>query len=130
MAQLAIKGHATRGNEVIELLEMLGGKNIYKYNGNYDSLYYYIGKNNIIYYCHNCKGSTIFTLEKFLKKFPYKVGDKVLLKGVVKTIKQVCWDNTENEVIYKLETNIRGFSEEYYVHHYELQPYKKETIKL
>lgn len=26
MAQLAIRGHATRGKEVIEILEMLGGK--------------------------------------------------------------------------------------------------------
>lgn len=29
MAQLAIKGHATRGNEVIEILVMLGGINRY-----------------------------------------------------------------------------------------------------
>lgn len=27
MARLAIRGHETRGKEVIELLEMLGGKN-------------------------------------------------------------------------------------------------------
>ena len=26
MAKLAIKGHASRGKEVIEILEMLGGK--------------------------------------------------------------------------------------------------------
>lgn len=33
MANLAIKGHATRGSEVIELLEMLGGINKYKHKG-------------------------------------------------------------------------------------------------
>lgn len=27
MANLAIRGHATRGKEVIEILEMLGGEN-------------------------------------------------------------------------------------------------------
>lgn len=27
MAKLAIKGHSTRGSEVIALLEMMGGKN-------------------------------------------------------------------------------------------------------
>ena len=27
MTELAIRGHATRGKEIIELLEMLGGKN-------------------------------------------------------------------------------------------------------
>lgn len=33
--RLAIKGHPTRGKEVIEILEMLGGKNPYNYRGNY-----------------------------------------------------------------------------------------------
>ena len=35
MANLAIKGHITRGNEVIALLEMLGGNNIDKLIGIY-----------------------------------------------------------------------------------------------
>ena len=69
-----------------------------------------------------------FTLEEFKEKFPYKVGDDVLLNSIVKTIKTARWDNVDNEVIYKLETNIRGFSEEYYVHYYDLQPYK-ETME-
>ena len=33
MANLAIKGHATRGKEVIGILEMLGGKNSYDATG-------------------------------------------------------------------------------------------------
>lgn len=53
----------------------------------------------------------------------------MLLKGVVKIIKQAFWNNIGNEVIYKLETNIRGFSEEYCVHYYDLQPYKEETME-
>lgn len=32
MAQLAINGHATRGEEVIEILEMLGGSNPHNYS--------------------------------------------------------------------------------------------------
>ena len=40
MSQLAIKGHATRGEEVIQLLEMLGGKSNGNMNGYNDDLYY------------------------------------------------------------------------------------------
>ena len=139
MAQLAIKGHPTRGKEVIEILEMLGGKISHEcgYEDGFDTNYVYFIDTNENYFIDglligdkNLTKFSILTLEEFLEKFPYKVGDRVLLKGVVKTIKQVCWNNTENEVIYKLETNIRGFSEEYYVYHYDLKPYKEETIKL
>jgi hypothetical protein len=37
MAKLAIRGHATRGKEVIEILEMLGGKSYtgLAYKGSY-----------------------------------------------------------------------------------------------
>ena len=38
MAQLVIKGHVTRGYEVIEILEMLGGKNKYNLTGNDDCI--------------------------------------------------------------------------------------------
>lgn len=40
MSQLAIKGHATRGEEVIQLLEMLGGKSNGNMNWYNDDLYY------------------------------------------------------------------------------------------
>lgn len=39
MAKLLIWGHATRGQEVIEILEMLGGKNVYDHFQGY-SLYW------------------------------------------------------------------------------------------
>lgn len=130
MAKLAIKGHATRGKEVIEILEMFGGKNITNYDGSNTKSFYFL--NNIIicssYGSGKLLGIDCYTLEKFLEKFPYKVGDKALLNGIVKTIKQARWDSIDNEVIYKIETNIRGFSEEYYVHYYDLQPYEEETM--
>ena len=125
MAKLAIKGHATRSKEVIEILEMLGGINHFNHEGN-TFAWYVIEEGRVIRRCLWLSDEKRFTLEEFLEKYPYKVGDKVLLDGVVKTIKQVCWDSTENAVIYKLETNVRGFSEEYYVYHYDLQPYKEQ----
>ena len=80
MAQLAIKGHDERGKEVIEILEMLGGKNISQYFGDDDEAVYIIeGHNIVIYELESFKSEDfiVFTLEEFLEKFPYKVGDKV-----------------------------------------------------
>ena len=81
MAKLAIKGHATRVNEVIEILGRLGGSNAFGHIGNNPRAIYYIDetyKNFIT--CSETKkvcDCVIFTLEEFLEKFPYKVGDKV-----------------------------------------------------
>ena len=45
--KLAIIGHPTRGKEVIELLEMVGGKNCYNLSGLFtDYGYYFIGGPN------------------------------------------------------------------------------------
>jgi hypothetical protein len=39
---LAIKGHTTRGKEIIEILEMLGGDNLYNKKGDNEIFCYYI----------------------------------------------------------------------------------------
>ena len=82
--KLAIKGHSTRGKEVIELLEMMGGKNTLIISGNKLSGYeqfnlYYINDNGVINYKHHSlnKNMIFFTLEEFLEKYPFKVRDKV-----------------------------------------------------
>lgn len=85
MANLAIKGHATRGEEAIEILEMLGGKNVYQYEGyNVVSCLFIDEVTNAIHsellatiYCKRNVKHHILTLEEFLEKFPYKVGDRV-----------------------------------------------------
>lgn len=46
MAKLAIKGHPTRGKEIIEILEMLGGINKYNLQGNEDE--WFILNGNLI----------------------------------------------------------------------------------
>lgn len=85
MANLEIKGHATRGKEVIDILEMLGGENVYQYEGyNVCSCLFIDEVTNAIhsellatiYLKRNVKRH-ILTLEEFLEKFPYKVGDFV-----------------------------------------------------
>lgn len=84
MAQLAIIGHNTRGNEVIKILEMLGGENIYNKSCSNDSLFCYISDENRI--CElpipeSYRDFTLFTLEEFLERHPYEVGDEVFIKG-------------------------------------------------
>lgn len=127
---LAIKGHPTRGNEVIEILEMLGGKNTILVGKDVQCFYYIDTNNNFMRLGHtnycNPKDFIIFTLEEFLEKYPFKVGDKVLLNNQVKVIKSIRWDCKKSEIIYTLETNINGVKTEYQVFNYDLQPYKEE----
>ena len=78
MANLAIKGHKTRGKEIIELLEMLGGKNYFHMDGFTEEYIYYIsGENNQIHSAICPTNQIVFTIEEFIKKYPYKIGDKV-----------------------------------------------------
>lgn len=82
--KLAIIGHPTRGNEVIKLLEMLGGKNCYNLSGLFtDYGYYFIGGPHNVGICgeeyiFSNEDICLFTLEAFFEKYPFKVGDKVV----------------------------------------------------
>ncbi len=81
--KLAIKGHETRGAEVIALLEMLGGINVGNLYGDVTYAHYFINNNYIdVVYVSECntKQYLLYSLEEFLEKFPYKVGDKVIIK--------------------------------------------------
>ena len=126
---LAIKGHATRGEEVIELLGMLGGSNAFEHIGNNPRAIYYIDETyaNFIT-CSETKKACdciIFTLEEFLEKYPYKVGDKVynVIHNENQTITGLVWDVQENEVGYQTNNN-----EYVYVNY--LQPYKEAPMYL
>jgi hypothetical protein len=103
---LAIRGHLTRGKEVIELLEMMGGCSPVETYGLYENRCYlindkgwivwdYIGHEEIDKY-------DIFTLEEFLEKYPFKVGDKVfpydnITEGCITGMK---WDKDKATVKY------------------------------
>jgi hypothetical protein len=130
MALLAIKGHKSRGNEVIEILEMLGYINKHKYTADCDSLCFYGTKGaNIIYYvwvnnCYEDEDTLVFTLEEFLEKFPYKIGDKVIayIEGCLAqfTIQDMRWNYELNKVEYKICSSWLDTS--------VILPYKEETI--
>lgn len=98
---LAIKGHSTRGKEVIKILEMLGGENEYKLNGcNIECAYY--NKNGVI---HNTSpvgfnNIKLLALEEFLEKYPYKVGDKVIVTGLPEYPKNIVFMEWFDDNIY------------------------------
>lgn len=129
MAQLAIKGHKKRGNEVIEILKILGGSWA-GYCGFNSEYYYYINE------CGDIIGTTspdnkmfvIYTIEEFLEKFPYKVGDKVIDKtdGCVGIVTEMCWKEHTFCVKYGV-TFGRGVDFGWYSAQ-SLQPYKEETM--
>lgn len=80
LKKLAIRGHSTRGNEVIELLEMMGGINCYNLYGD-ENYACYIIENGEIKGCEYIFGDepyVIYSLEEFEEKYPFKVGDKVV----------------------------------------------------
>lgn len=132
MAHLAIYGHATRGKEVIEILEMLGGVNSASFKGiNIGHSYYIERDKGICFIDNNLEYMTEFyklSLKQFLEMFPYKVGDKVMMNDIdVCTIHSAYWDIDLNRVSYILNINgslSKGWSVD------ELQPYeekKKQT---
>ena len=102
--KLAIKGHPTRGKEVIELLEMLGGDNSdTQCRGIEVDFYYYIDTYGCINYedCFIIDEAEFFTLEEFLERFPYKVGDEFCRP--YDKITEMFWDEEDEIVYYKTE---------------------------
>ena len=128
MLKLAIKGHATRGKEVIQLLEMLGGKNIQKHCGDYTSAYYYIDDSCSWIRCETRikqQNYTIFLLEEFENKFPYKVGDKVMFDCWECVVTGMEWCEVWEKAIYI----IKGIDVNRCVYAKDLQPYKEEAME-
>ena len=108
--KLAIRGHLTRGKEVIELLEMMGGINSDNFRGTDIDDVYFVCEYKDICFIDVDRALTeddnyvVFSLYEFYKKYPYKVGD------VVKTgtdeesiIKQIKW--VDNDIVYWVESN-------------------------
>ena len=130
MINLAIKGHKERGKEVIEILEMLGGKGV-GYSSIDSQYYYYIdGYDNIAGTTELPESKTFvtYTLEEFLEKFPYKVGNEVKIAetGKIVSIEDMSWKNESCEVVY--ETCYNNDCVAFYSAT-ELQPYKEETME-
>ena len=123
MATLVLKGHSTRGVEVIQLLVMLSAKS--QYTGTFKGFYYWIEDGQVISSDIPPENSMIFSLEEFLEKYPYKVGDKVKawVNGYygVFNIQDITWDSIAKEVKYRIHD---------FWHSVEnLQPYKEVIME-
>lgn len=135
MALLAIKGHETRGKEVIEILEMLGGKNLCARNATDKNMFFTLrDSDDVIIGTFPTDKLAFFTLERFLEKYPYKVGDKVLFKdeNTIYFIKKMYWK--KDKILYLLsdEDYSDGCSIPdtliFDVEAEKLQPYKEENF--
>lgn len=125
MLCLAIKGHVTRGKEVIEILEMLGGRNVRNYACDLTDYAYSINGQGIIdwHIPHPNSPLVIYTLEEFLEKFPYKVGDKVIVKGLSEYPKNIHFMKWSDGNIHY------SFDSETWFLPAALKPYKEETME-
>ena len=103
--KIAIQGHPTRGKEVIQILESLGGLNSLSLLGTNSDRYYFIYDTNIImnmFYNANYK---IYTLEEFEKEYPFKIGDKVThwyASNFVGTVVDIKFDDN---IPYRVDIN-------------------------
>lgn len=114
--KLAIKRHPTRDKEVIELLEMMGGKSTIPISATLKRSVYTISDGVILEIPHyNIKFDdfVIFTLEEFLEKFPFKVGEFVFAGNWshAADIRKMRWNPNTKEVEYMVKP---GTSELWY----------------
>ena len=124
--KIAIQGHPTRGKEVIQILESLGGKNISNHDGK-DKYAYYISSIDRCIYKTSLLLSEYkhYTLEEFEKEFPFKIGDKVKHITSIGTIKEYCYIN--NEPAYKVESMELGIIAT--IPAKLLEPYKEMDVR-
>lgn len=126
MGDFAIKGHPTRGNDVIALLEMLGGVNKLCLSACNKYFEYSIIKHSgVIQSVANSYDDKIFTLEEFEEKFPYKVGDNVMIDQYACTILSCWWDESVDEVAYCVK-GVKGVNSQVTTYVKDLKPYKEQ----
>lgn len=95
-----IRGDKERSSEVIKTLEELGGKNTFKYSGEYENGFYYINDESIIDFAQSTSNTGRIIQECFEEiKLPEQ------LNIVIKEPKQIYWfrtteDNTKNQALF------------------------------
>lgn len=104
MKRLAIIGGLEGNEEVIKILESLGGCNLRKYEHLNASYAYYIDWSESIsavclYDATLTNSFKIFTIDEFNEKYPYRVGEKA---GEFE-IKKWVWSDSQEEILYLFE---------------------------
>ena len=113
---LGIKGDRNRGNEVIALLQMLGGEAVAA-KGYDEAAIYVIPVNGIIDVRYNyekrIENYAVFTLDEFYARFPFKVGDFVFADSWRSAIdiREMRWNPDSQKIEYMVKP---GTSEIWY----------------
>lgn len=107
MENIAIQGDPKKSHKVINLLEMLGGCNKNDYRGDVPHYLYYIDCDGVIG-CTSIGSSleyAFFTLEQFIEKYPYVIGDKVSIPEYESEVRidKMCWDGST--ILYGYHTD-------------------------
>ena len=113
MKKLAMQGHATRGDEVMEILKMLGGENKYDIKSANEERYTYFirdDNNAIVGKYYPSVDDKVYNIDEFLKKYPYKIADEVTYidsfgQKNISTITSMFWDEDLETVMYETEEN-------------------------
>lgn len=134
MSTLVLKGHTTRGMEVIQLLVMLGAKS--QYTGTFKGFCYWIENGQVTSSDVLPKNSIVFSLEEFEEKYPYKVGDNVtyyigtILTKETRTIIRMQWDSDKCRILYYLDScDVIEVEDILYIIECEKEPSKPKRIK-
>lgn len=103
MKKIAIKGHPTRGEDIIKILKSLGGINERYLKGTQPEVYYYLKDHNYI----RCKSYSVimneydcYTLEEYEQKFLNTMkniaihGHSTRNKDIIKTLESLGGNNT------------------------------------
>ena len=94
---LAIRGHYQNGNEIIKILEMLGGVNTNNYEGKQTRQFYFICPYTNAIKCVFEEAMLItdwetHSLKSFKKEYPYKTFDRFVLYGREASICETFWN--------------------------------------
>lgn len=106
---LAIRGSYQRGNEVIKILEMLGGVNSKNLEGNEYRFFYFICPyTGVIKYVFEenmlITDWETHSLKSFNEEYPYKTGDKLIINGKDCSIVETFWNGFN--IYYKVDNGL------------------------
>lgn len=106
---LAIRGDYHNGNEVIKILEMLGGVNTDNYKGGQIRQFYFICPYTNVIKCVFEETMLItdwetHSLKSFKREYPYKTGDKFVILGRECSIVETFWNGFN--IYYKVDNGL------------------------
>ena len=106
---LAIRGDYHNGNEVIKILEMLGGVNTNNYEGKQMRHFYFICPYTNVIKCVFEEAMLItdwetHSLKSFKREYPYKTGDKLVILGRECSIIETFWNGFN--IHYKVDNGL------------------------